>query len=495
MKHGDSLSLTSIVSGDTRLVLAAALPNNAPVFLHDFGYLFPSEASNPSTRLPDGPATRQHLIDLGMSLADPGGNLESIVPAAYTYFGQFVDHDITLDAASDAIRKGIIDVVAALTPAQILTEIKNTRTGTFDLDSVYEDTPRDPSNADLMLIGQVTDVGARPPGKTDDNDLPREPVPPLSAARPGQARIGDPRNDENVIVSQLHLAFLKAHNALVANHGMKFDGARMALRQHYQWIVLHDFLPRICDAATLQTVVGNGPTLFPGTRNFMPLEFSVCAYRFGHTMVRNRYDFNNIFPDATLAQLFQFTELSGIVGKSPGLPTLPSNWIIEWDRLIDRTGTGQRTRAFDTVLAPELLNIPLGSTDPALNNLAVRNLLRGFLLSMPTGQAVAAALHTPALTPTEIVGNAKTPQEATALTDAGFDSGTPLWYYVLAEASIVGKGNSLGPVGSRIVAETFIRFLTESADSILGAPGWTPTLPSSTSNTFTLADLLTLAGV
>src|SRR5690606_5056196 len=122
----------------------------------------------------------------------------------------------------------------------------------------------------------------------------------------------------------------------------------------------------------------------------------------------------------------------------------------------------------------ELLNIPLGSADPALNNLAVRNLLRGLLLSMPVGQAVAAALQTPALAPAQIVGNAKTPQEATALTNSGFDSRTPLWYYVLAEASVLGNGNNLGPVGSRIVAETFIRFLNASADSILASPGWTP---------------------
>lgn len=495
MKHGESLSLTSILSGDIRLVLAAALPPSAPIFLHDFGYLFPNEASRPSSRLPDGPQTRQQLIALGMAVGDPGGALQSNIPAAYTYFGQFVDHDITLDAASDAIRHGIDGVTAALTPAQILTEIKNARTGTFDLDSVYRLTPRDPTNADLMLIGTVTDVGARPPGKGDDNDVPRDTVPPTAGGRPGQARIGDPRNDENLIVSQLHLAFLRFHNALVREHGMDFATAQTAVRQHYQWIVIHDFLPRVCEPATLQMVVANGPTLFPGARLFMPLEFSVAAYRFGHSMVRSRYDYNGLFPDATLGQLFQFTELSGMVGKSASLPTVPSNWIVEWDRLIDRVGSGQRARALDTVLAPELLSLPLGKPDPALNNLAVRNLLRGFLLSMPTGQAVAQALGIAPLTAAELVDNAKTPQEASALTQAGFDEATPLWYYVLAEGGVRGGGNALGPVASRIVAETFVHFLAASTDSILAVPGWTPSLPAATPGTFKLGDLLTIAGV
>ena len=75
-------------------------------------------------------------------------------------------------------------------------------------------------------------------------------------------------------------------------------------------------------------------------------------------------------------------------------------------------------------------------------------------------------------------------------------SKTPLWYYVLREAAVLGGGNQLAPVGGRIVAETFVRLLKRDVSSFLNAPGgFTPMLPSATLGDFTVADLVIFSGV
>jgi hypothetical protein len=136
-------------------------------------------------------------------------------------------------------------------------------------------------------------------------------------------------------------------------------------------------------------------------------------------------------------------------------------------------------------------------------HLAVRNLLRGYLLRLPTGQAVACALQKrlagvreiPILSEADIVKVALTPGQVIALKQGGFTTRTPLWFYILAEAAHCAGGNRLGPVGSTIVAEVLVGLVRRSASSILRAPGWCPTLPRAQSERFTLTDLLRLAGV
>ncbi|OLT10855.1 hypothetical protein BJF78_28385 [Pseudonocardia sp. CNS-139] len=127
--------------------------------------------------------------------------------------------------------------------------------------------------------------------------------------------------------------------------------------------------------------------------------------------------------------------------------------------------------------------------------LSARNLLRGYLLRMPTGQAVAATLGRTPLSSAELIAAAGPDQEA-ALTAGGFDTRTPLWFYVLAEAKALGNdGKRLGPVGSTIVAEVLVGLARRSADSIMRIPGWLPGLPSLHPGRFELADLLRYAGV
>ncbi|HYY78482.1 MAG TPA: heme peroxidase family protein [Actinomycetes bacterium] len=488
-----------------------------PAALQDFDFLFPKLQDDQVNLLPVSAETPKRLKELGRTMQDPGGADpgDADIPAAYTYFGQFVDHDVTLEASSFTTAKLLAPTMVPLELDTIRGELKNLRTATLELDSLYgPPAPRDPANRNRMLLGRVTSLhgtevpALRPKGKGDDNDLPREPRSD-DVTHDRAARIGDPRNDENLVVGQLHLAFLKAHNRLVGQ-GRTFAQARRVLRQHYQHVVVHDFLRRVADPKVVDRILEHGNRWYDALAEpfFLPLEFTVAAYRFGHSMVRNDYDFNLNFNrsgepsfPATLGLLFTFTALSGQLGE---FDTLPDNWIIQWERFVD-TGAGggaaNRARRIDTKLADGLFHLQdlqgqeQRPADAA--RLAVRNLLRGYGLRMPTGQAVAKHLHLKALKAGELEAATASPQQATLLRDAGFLERTPLWYYLLAEAKHPdgGGGQRLGPVGSTIVAEVLVGLVRRSEDSILRTPGWAPSLPAAQPGHFELADLLRFARV
>jgi len=502
-----------------------ALAAAPEVDLNEFGFAFPDLQKDPANLLVESPQTVSDLKQLSFAMVDlnqRGGDNDSPIPAAYTYFGQFVDHDITLEvqpadlppSASGSMSALLADDMAPMPADEIPKVLRNFRTATLDLDNLYgPPAPRDPTNGDKMLIGTVSKLNAtaepfiRPPGKGDDNDVPREPR-SSDLLHDRAAMIGDPRNDENLIVSQMHLAFLKAHNRLV-DEGHDFEDARRILRQHYQHIVVHDYLRRVADPAVVDDVLGKGTRWYDATAApfFMPLEFAVAAFRFGHTMVRAAYNFNTNFNfadgrPATLELLFTFTALSGQLGFGTGTDTLPENWIIEWENLIGNGPTVNKARRFDPQLAA-LVNgetkalFGLRALDGAVEQglaarLAARNLLRGYRLRMPTGQAVARTLGLPVLTADEI--RAAAPDQEQALEAGGFLERTPLWFYLLAEARHHG-GARLGPVGSTIVAGVLIGLVRNSADSILGAAEFAPSLPAATQGAFELSDLLRFAGV
>jgi nucleoid-associated protein YgaU len=486
------------VAGAAAGVAAGFAVAGPGALLQNFDFLFPELPDNPAKLLKTERLTVRRLRELGRRMQDPGEAADagdSKVPAIYTYFGQFVDHDITFEQTSLTVDKLLAGTLTPLPLATIRNDLKNTRTASLELDSVYGGAAaRDPRDRNLMKIGTVSKVGGRPPGKGDDNDLPR-------SGPDHAAEIGDPRNDENLIVSQLHLAFLKAHNRLV-NQGRDFADARRVVRQHYQHIVIHDFLKKIADPTVVDDVLTNGNRFYHTDEDpfFLPLEFTVVAFRFGHTMVRDFYDYNLNFPTASLGQLFTFTAFSGELGE---LDTLPENWIIQWDRFIPEDGGKNKARRFDTKLAGGLSSLQTiegvtddnGGTDLDRPQLAIRNLLRGYALRMPTGQAVAERMHIPALTPAQIRAAAASPKQVDILGgDSNFLERTPLWYYLLAEAKHKG-GQRLGPVGSTLVAEVLIGLVRHSEDSILRSPPWKWTLPSSKKDRFVLADLLRFARV
>jgi hypothetical protein len=509
--HGGRITLEKIEEAEKNgplNMLALGIPGGAGGLadFNKFGYLFPDLQTDDNNLLPIGPDTVANLKRLGQTMTDssPSDEANSTVPAAYTYLGQFIDHDITFEVASGDLADLSLPGLEPLSSAEIESRIRNTRSAKFDLDSVYEGLAE--RDGDGMALGFVSPTPnntvfplKRPPGKGDHNDLPRKGR-ITSPAIDREALIGDPRNDENTIISQLHLSFLLAHNAIVAR-GHKFDAARTLLRQHYQWMVIHDFLKKICDSEIVDQTFAKNSFYDPSDYDFfMPLEFSVAAYRFGHSMIRADYDFNLNFnssgtpgtTEASLARLFTFTAFVGQLGN---FNSLPENWIIEWERFFGPAAGFNMARKFDTKLVEPLAHL----TDTFGHDLsgifkllAVRNLLRGYLLRMPTGQSVATALGVVPLTSGQITAAAASAEQASALTETGFDERTPLWYYILAEAAHVG-GNHLGPVGSLLVAETIIGLIRRSDDSIFDG-NFSPSLGSTPGN-FDMPDLLRLAGV
>lgn len=459
-----------------------------------------------ATSLPFNPTTIALMDQLGALMGDPGRDTagDSGIPAGFTYVGQFVDHDITFDVSSQ------LEV-----PTDAET-IHNMRTPALDLDAVYGDGPAlhpflysfpqpgQPPTAIKLQLGSNQNVGA---GGSSSNgtaggmktlshfDVPRVHNPGNPANSTLTAIIGDPRNDENLIISQLHHAMLRLHNRVVDSlvtagfAGDIFVEAKRIVIHHYQWAVLNDFLGRICgkptvDAARLSV---NAPI---GSEFRMPVEFAVAAYRFGHSMIRDNYFVNFNFPNATLGQVFEFI-------RKPRLPVF-SNWVVDFNALFD-TGiavpVNNKARKIDSVMANGLEALPGFAGMMAV--LAQRNLRRGLALGLPSGQGVAKHYGVTALTTAQLEQGLPA-NEIAILSDQGkmLLKKTPLWYYILRESMVLHAGEQLGLVGGRIVAETFVRILKRDATSFLNvAGGFTPTLPSATAGDFTFADLLNFSGV
>ena len=470
-----------------------------------FGYMSPVAVRN-ATKLPFNVTMQARLNDLGSMMADAGreGPIpDSTVPAGFTYVGQFVDHDITFDISS------------TLDAATDANTVNNMRTPALELDSLYGRGPAldpflyafpstGPATAIKFQMGTNRNVGPGGPGGAGgfggmqvqtDFDVPRihNPLDPASSSN--TAVIGDPRNDENLIVVQFHQAMLRLHNQIVdllvlaGFTGDIFVEAKRIVTHHYQWAVVNDFLKRLCGAPAVANAFSavsipiNGPFR-------MPVEFAVAAYRFGHSMIRDRYWVNFNFPAATMGQVFAFS-------RNPNLPIL-SNWVVDFNAFFD-TGVpvpvNNKARRIDSVLANELEHLP-GLTG-LMAVLAARNLRRGLALGLPSGQGMANFFGVPALTNVQLKDGLPAAEKALLDLDSGLLSKkTPLWYYVLREAAVLGGGNQLGPVGARIVCETFARIIKRDPGSFWNVSGgFTPFLPSATPGDFTFADLMIFAGV
>ena len=307
---------------------------------------------------------------------------------------------------------------------------------------------------------------------------------------------------------------MKFHNKVCERLGKSgtppadiFPEARRTVTWHYQWIVLHDFLERLTGPGTVARILHDGRKFYRfKTTPYIPVEFSGAAYRFGHSMVRQRYSHNRVFPNIGFDLLFGFTGLSGQIfgnlapnpptGPLP-VPVLPSNWIIDWRRFYDLgTAAGtpgfafNPTRKIDPLMVEELRNLPGSDKTSPARMLAFRNLKRGVNLGLPSGQDVAKAMRIKnPLTPDEIA----TGPDGAAAKKHGLHTATPLWYYILKEAKVRRGGDGLGPVGGTIVAEVLIGLVHGDHQSFLWrAKNWKPELPSKVPGTFTMADMLRL---
>ena len=411
---------------------------------------------------------------------EPDSEDNPTLTAGYTYFGQFIDHDITLDDRGN-------DLTTPTPPSSLV----NGRTPQLDLDSVYGSGPD--ASASFYQTDKMHLLEGSPLTGSNDRaarDLPR--------SSNGQALIGDPRNDENRIVAGLHALFIRFHNQTIdavrrsnprMTNAQVFTEARRRVTQQYQQLVLFDYLPRIVDAQTFNDVIRvRGGRISANLRWYdscqqMPVEFSVAAYRFGHSQVRGLYRIND-----TVNRLPVFSGSFGtpgidLVGFSPS----PSNFGIDWSYFFGRGPGDSRAQAgykFDASLTHSLslLPLPVSSEGPA--DLARRNLLRSVQIGLPTGQDVARAMGVRPLADGQIlIGKATGDNaDAQAITSIAptLAGRAPLWTYILSEAAntaykvvdgrIVGDQRApmrLGPVGSRIVMETFAGLLASDPTSII----------------------------
>ena len=420
---------------------------------------------------------------------------ESGIPALYTYLGQFIDHDLTFDPASSLQKQDDPDA---------LTDF---RTPAFDLDNIYGRGPDDQpymyqSDGKTFLLGSAL-TGGDPKA----TDLPR------NSASPARALIGDPRNDENTIVSQLQGLFHRFHNRTVAdNPSLAFEQIQKLVRFHYQYVVLNDFLSRTVSSDVLEALKTNGrydqgKLKFFHWKNepFMPVEFSVACYRLGHSMVRPGYRLN----DANLLPIFSTPDAvkAGFKDDLTGFRAVVADRAIDWGRFIDidtrvYDGTDDENKKrlqfayrIDTSLVNALTNLPAAvAANPS--SLPVRNLERGWRLGLPSGQHVARAMGIQPMDDKDIligkgVDNqdpAEPPIVSIDTIAPVFKNNCPLWTYILAEAmkhqakvqvpvkeKITITTPQLGPVGGRVVAEVFLGLLFGDSHSLLSLdPTWQP---------------------
>lgn len=402
-----------------------------------YGRLFPD--------LPSFSAEQELLFALGRAggLCDCGDEADqpeslALEAAGWPFFGQFVAHDITADRSAPVAHAD-------------LSQLRNARSPRLNLEGLYGDGPV--GHPFLFQREDPAKLLTAPGGR----DLLRN--------IEGTAIIGDPRNDSHVVVSQMHLAFVHAHNAFVDRarasgqpEAQVFDAAARELLWHYQTVVLREFLPALIGAELTGLIMrGDRRYYRPQDQPFIPLEFADAAYRYGHSQIRHAYQLNAagsavpIFPN--------------LLGFRP----VAADHQIEWTRLFDAADAPPAARAkkIDGRLVGALIALPVALTGASdvdeFHSLAVRDLTRGQGVGLPSGEAVARRMGEPPLSVDE-VGTA----------GAGWSSETPLWYYILREADVRHAGNRLGPVGARIVGEVLIGLLDLDPSSVRHAPpSWT----------------------
>ena len=417
--------------------------------------------------------------------------------AGVTFFGQFLDHDLTFDPRS-----------ALLQPSDP-RRTTNFRTAAFDLDSVYGAGPEGSSQLYDLSSGDIKLRVEPIPGSELVSrhgairfDLPRDPN--------NNAILGDPRNDENVILSQFHVAILRFHNAVIdrlrADPSLAgksaqeiFQLAQRQVRWHYQWIIVHEFLPLTIGAErTLALLQKKGTSFFDvDTKNpLIPIEFSVAAYRFGHSQIRPSYRINFGPTGGSPVFLFIFVDTEDPNTADPddarGGKRAPRRFV-DWQTFFNfGDGNFRPNKRIDGKISSPMMLLPgsrgsaPGLPSDGVQSLPSRNLMRHVNFGLPSGQAIAQKMGLPVLTAAQL----------NALAPFGMEKSTPLWFYILKEAELMENGLRLGPVGGSIVGEVFITLLKLDKSSYLAVqPGWTPTLPSATPGDFRITDLLTLAGV
>lgn len=373
------------------------------------------------------------------------------VPAGYTYFGQFIMHDLSFDETP-------LRAAGLREPEQTI----NYKSPRFDLDSIYGEGPGSADDGRLYdgVRFRLGEARTRAGALFD--------VPIID----GEAAVADPRNCENAIVRQIHAMLLMLHNVAVDElrgslaDEQLFAAARARVRWQFQWLVRNDFLPRVCDERVYRAIRrGSRLIAWPPAHFSIPVEFAHAAARFGHSLARNTYRLRDRENPVFLRQLF---------GSDPPEP-LPSHFAVDWRRFT--RPRGELARELNTELIATLFQLPndrfhlyAASAEPdAPRSLAERTLARGAAMKLPTGQQMRVALGVPD-------GIRDDHPAWETLREYGFEHETPLWYYILLEGEAHEAGRGLGLVGSRIVAEVIDAALRHDGESFLHLRGgeWTP---------------------
>jgi len=455
------------------------------------------------------------------------GDENPTIPAGYTYFGQYIDHDLTFDPNSSLQKQNDPDALVDF------------RTPRLDLDSLYgrgpDDQPYlyDDRDGIHFALGRHTD------------DPKRVRLGELQRNADGRALIGDPRNDENSIICQLQAVFLNFHNKVIDELQAKrkslkpheiFLEAQRIVRWHYQYIVLNDYLPRIVGDCTWKHVYLGGENEARAPRPhlefykpksgeaYMPVEFSVAAFRFGHSMVRPSYalrrDDANVggaseggfAGDRRFNRIPIFSDLRDPerTANLSGFGRLPPDWEIDWQLFFSagplpteiatdgedpgalqvKPGTiTQPGYRIDTKLVDPLAMLPptvakSGNMPDGVPVLAYRNLIRGSTFELPSGQNVARALGVKPLSEQDLWDDSPNARFRDPESNP-FAFRAPLWFYILKEAEQVRQhglndtkgGHHLGDVGGRIVAEVLVGIaLSDHTSYLYQDAGWKPEL-------------------
>lgn len=510
----------------------------------DYCYLFEEEANRPEAgrftiSAQDDQDTIRRLIAFSVWMENVNSkpdampvNLRIKLPACFTYFGQFVNHDLSAPVGSllgiiedipeqSIIGKepppGIGKLWRANTTAEIIKRIRNEHALPLTLNSLYGDGPflpdgraspsevrglYDAEGLQFVLAKAVDASGDiegqfKNPVERIENapDLPRKTVGGKLVTK-----IADQRNDGNLILAQLHLAMMLFHNKAVKALRPKypvpatcFAAARRLVTHHYHWCILHDFLPRILSEGVIEAALKNRRKVKPELRGKVPMEFTTAAFRFGHSLISAKYDYNSNFgsgrslqPSASLIDLFTFTSAGGMRGHAQ----LPDHWVIDWDRLSDDEVENPKpdeshSERIDFLFAHGLEAAVQTAPTSELQSIVARNLVRGFHRRIPFGQELATLCGNTPLRGDDIrkvMPNrlAADPAQPDAPDDPPWREElaehTPAWLYFLCEAQAYQDGEKLGPTASQIVAKTFVGLIGLNVGGVVdnAGAGWSP---------------------
>jgi len=400
-----------------------------------------------------------------------------LAPSAFVYLGQFLAHDLTRDETR-------LEHAGDERP----DKTRNRNAPRLNLESVYGGGPNTSQQlydhsqkaAETFLVGRTNALPEKRIPSTRDDFLRVN----------GEAVMADTRNDQHLIIAQLHVVFLKFHNRIVdllkrgelseqsQPNETIFETAQRLSIWHYQWIIRNEFLRWFMLPQVLIDIQRNGPRLFKpnGAIPALPVEFTQAAFRFGHSTVQPQYEVNRWIGLVRLRDLVR-RNLPGENGER-----LSGDRVIDWDGFT-RTWGGNANFAenIDTLISKDLFNLPAAAmpvpfktSPPPLPEIT---LMRGSRIGLPSGQEACRTAGISLIAAEKIGFDGEANK---FLQRRGLHERTPLWFYLLREAELLGirrfhGGECLGPLGSRIVAEVLLGVLKADPNSYFNVDAnWKP---------------------